>query len=134
MADAVSAFGLYIKYIVVVDGESVECTQGDWWACLSTDVHARKKAASSINCLKAWETRNFLLVASSHVLIVNLTTISVQCRIVDLRVDPYENRPDLENAETSCEARELADRAEVSSKASDGNEYVWEYEVSPGLV
>ena len=28
VADAVSAFGLYIKYIVLVDGESVECTQG----------------------------------------------------------------------------------------------------------
>ena len=28
VADAVGAFGLYIKYIVLVDGESVECTQG----------------------------------------------------------------------------------------------------------
>ena len=26
--DAVSAFGLYIKYIVLVDGESIKCTQG----------------------------------------------------------------------------------------------------------
>ena len=28
VADGVSAFGLYINYIMLVDGGSVECTQG----------------------------------------------------------------------------------------------------------
>ena len=46
VADAVRAFGLYIMYIVILNGESVECIEG------VTDGHTHKNPASSINCSK----------------------------------------------------------------------------------